>query len=139
FTKTLAASKSRPLYYNHRISIGTVQLTDTPAGLGAKGKLSLDLQDGKDAYTRLRDGIIKSMSIGYQAIQQDLKDGIRYVTEIKLYEVSLVEMPANPEAVITAVKQRANRNENYIDGDAIAMMLIKEYTGMLRKAAGKDF
>lgn len=106
FTKTLSANKERTLYYNHRVSIGTVQLTDSSEGLIARGKLSLALQEARDAHVRLKDRIIRSMSIGYETVpgKSDIKAGVRYLSEIKLWEVSLVEMPANPLAVITAVK-----------------------------------
>lgn len=104
FTRTLAAEKTRTLFYNHRISIGTAELVDSPEGLIAKGKLSLGLQEGRDAYVRLKDGIITAMSIGFQTVKDEVKGGVRYLKEIRLWEVSLVELPANSEARILSVK-----------------------------------
>lgn len=97
-------------------------------GLYLKARIS-QTNRGQDALTLLRDGVIGKMSIGYtvegykvlsdaegralmgesaydQAVR-DLpwwQDQIRVLTAIKLYEVSLVTVPANPKAVITGVK-----------------------------------
>jgi HK97 family phage prohead protease len=104
FTRTLQSGKERPLLYQHRDPIGLVTLTDTPEGLVAKGKLSLDVQLAKDAYALLRDGVIKAMSIGFETIKADYKGSVRYLSEIKLWEVSLVTFPANELATVTSVK-----------------------------------
>ena len=47
---------------------------------------------------------MRGLSIGHDAVKSDFKDGVRYLRELKLYEVSLVVMPMNELATVTAVK-----------------------------------
>jgi hypothetical protein len=104
FARTLAASKERPLLFNHRDPVGIVELTDSSAGLIAKGKLSLGVQQAKDVYTLVRDRVVKGLSIGFETVKSDWRGEIRHLLEIKLWEVSLVTFPANPLATVTDVK-----------------------------------
>jgi HK97 family phage prohead protease len=58
------------------------------------------------AQERLERGKSVSLSIGY-AINPggaEYKDGVRYLKSVKLYDVSLVNIPANPLALVGAVK-----------------------------------
>jgi len=52
----------------------------------------------------MKDGVINEMSIGYDAVKEGFKDGIRHLKEVKLWDVSPVTFAANPEAVILSVK-----------------------------------
>ena len=63
---------------------------------------------GHDAYQLLKDGAIDSMSIGYIP-ESDTKtiDGVRQLKSVDLLEISLVSLPMNEEARITAVKAAA--------------------------------
>lgn len=104
FTKTIQASKQRPLLWKHRDEIGLVTLRDTPAGLEAHGKLSLGVQLARDVYTFLQDGVAKALSIGYTTVRADYSGDVRNLRELKLYEVSLLSLPMNEQAVVTSVK-----------------------------------
>jgi HK97 family phage prohead protease len=103
-TKTLNASTSRTLLWQHRDAIGTVELTDTQTAVVAKGKLTLAVQQAQEAYALMKDGAVKGLSIGYETLKADYVGTVRHLREIKLWEVSLVWAPANPLATITAVK-----------------------------------
>lgn len=61
---------------------------------------------GHDAYVLLKDHAIDSMSIGYIPEDQefDEKSGVRQLKSVDLLEISLVSIPMNEEARITAVK-----------------------------------
>jgi uncharacterized protein len=104
FAKTLNASRDRPLLMGHKDPIGRVSLDDSPAGLVARGKLSLGVQAGRDAYTLLKDQVIRSMSIGYEAVKSTYVGEVRHLHEIKLWEISLVVFPMQPAAAVTSVK-----------------------------------
>lgn len=108
FVRTLSKSATRPLLMAHSVPIGTVSLKDSTKGLTASGKLSLGVQAAKDAYTLLKDGAIQGLSIGFQTVEDEVKDGIRYLTEIKLFEISLCAVPANQQALVTSVKSVNN-------------------------------
>jgi uncharacterized protein len=72
-------------------------------GLNAEGKLTLDVTRGRDAHALLKDGAL-SLSIGYRVRQDGYERTTRVLKDIELLEVSLVAVPANPHARITAVK-----------------------------------
>lgn len=61
---------------------------------------------GDDAIAFIEDGVLDSLSIGYDVLQDDYKSdtGTRYLKELKLYEFSLVTFPANEEATIGGLK-----------------------------------
>ena len=61
--------------------------------------------DGDDYYRMAKEGIINEFSVGFVAEQKDENDQGGYdIKEIKLYEVSMVTVAANDEAVVTDVK-----------------------------------
>jgi uncharacterized protein len=107
FSKTVAANGGRIKVLSQHdptnvIGIGT--LTDKAHGLWIEGQLVLDLPSAREAYVRLKAGLIDRMSIGYETITSRAKNGVRQLTEIKLWEVSLVTFPANQHAAIESVK-----------------------------------
>ena len=107
FVKSLARRVPR-LLWQHDMSepIGKVlHLDEDEYGLRGEFKLSRTTR-GHDAYQLLRDGALDSMSIGYIPDEQefDEKSGIRQLKSVDLLEISLVSIPMNPEAMITAVK-----------------------------------
>lgn len=52
----------------------------------------------------IKMGALDSMSIGYWVIDREWKDGIRIIKELEIYEISVVTIPMNPNAVITGIK-----------------------------------
>lgn len=109
FTKTLQERGDEvPLLWSHDITnpVGIGKVSDTSTGLAIKGALDLDTQAGRDAYSRMRKGIAKGLSIGYAVLNDawDAQRKVRRLLEVKLYEVSLVVFPANELATVTGVK-----------------------------------
>ncbi len=114
FTNTLAKPERNVLIlwqHDDAMPIGVpVQMQETEHGLEIVGKIS-QTQQGKDAMTLMRDGVVTEMSIGFDATafrfeENSAKDLMRHVTEVKLWEVSLVSFGANPKAKITEVQSR---------------------------------
>jgi len=52
----------------------------------------------------IKMGALDSMSIGYFVIDREWKDGVRVIKELEIYEISVVTIPMNPNAVITGIK-----------------------------------
>ncbi len=93
---------------NHNTSepIGKPELTQDKKGLFARIQLVRGVQKAEETLLLAKAGVIRRMSIGYDTIKQETKDGIRHLKEVRLYDVSPVVFAANTNAVITAVKSK---------------------------------
>jgi len=79
-------------------------------GLKVTGRLfALNTDRGQLLYEGVKSGELDGLSIGFETVgaYDEVVDGetFRHLTEIRLWEVSLVTFPANAEAFVTAVKQ----------------------------------
>jgi HK97 family phage prohead protease len=108
--RSFGESQRRPaMLWQHdpRIPVGVwTELREDATGLYVKGRLS-NTQAGRDSYTLLKDGALDGLSIGFSiepngSMVDD--DGVRHLTALRLWEVSLVTFPANDPARISAVK-----------------------------------
>ncbi len=92
--------------HDHANPVGLGQLSDSAEGLRIKGELDLDTTSGKEAYSRIRKRIVKGLSIGYRIPENGsvMEKDIRRLKRVDLYEVSLVAIPMNDRARVTAVK-----------------------------------
>jgi HK97 family phage prohead protease len=73
-------------------------------GLFVKGRLLLDIQKGRDAYSLLKSGIVDGLSIGFFPKQSHKEGNVNVLEQIDLLEVSLVTFVANPLAKVTSCK-----------------------------------
>lgn len=83
------------------------EMVEDGKGLRVKGQLALDTVRGKEAHALVKLGALNGLSIGFQAVPGTSKyndDGVRVLTAIDLWEVSLVTFPANEKARVTNVK-----------------------------------
>jgi HK97 family phage prohead protease len=82
------------------------EIAEDEAGLKVAGQLALSTQRGHEAYELLKLGAINGLSIGYATIASaiDEKSRARVLTDVDLWEVSLVTFPANSAARVLAVK-----------------------------------
>lgn len=127
-TKTIQERGDRIAFcYQHDIynPIGKIQtIEDRNEGLFLSVKISASEDD---IQCKIKEGILKEMSIGYRVINAsaatvDGKD-ILYLNEVMLYEVSLVTIAANPEAIITAMK--SEEKQNYISEEFERLIIIE--------------
>jgi uncharacterized protein len=129
FTKTLRESGGRlPLLWQHKQDhpIGDARIIDMPGrGLFLRGQLDLDVEDGRRAHSALKRGYVRGLSIGYDVVRSTMRNGVRQLLELKLWEVSVVTIPANAEAVITGVK----------DTDAGALAFVTDMNARLQQLA----
>lgn len=121
FLKTVAergpqGSRKIKTLLNHEMTqlpIGTPQhMAEDGHGLLTVTKMS-STQLGRDIYTLALEGALSELSIGYVPINAVKADGsrgyARELTEIKLYEYSILTVPpADERALITAVKSAAD-------------------------------
>lgn len=97
---------SRILLWSHDSCepIGVARLADSSEGLQVRGELDLDVESGRNAYSRVRKGISRGLSIGYKSVRDQIVDGARHLLELDLYEVSLCCFPMNEQARVHSVK-----------------------------------
>lgn len=128
FAKTLMERKDRIAFaYQHDIwnPIGKIlDIKEDNTGLYVKVMLSAAEED---IQCKVKEGILKEMSIGYRAINSTsgVQDGqdVQYLNEIMLYEVSLVTIASNPLAVITRMK--AEEKADFIDTEFERLIAIE--------------
>jgi hypothetical protein len=81
-------------------------LTEDKNGLAVQGRLALRTQKGMEAYELLKMGALTGLSIGYRVVSSkiDPKRKARVLTDLDLFEISLVTFPANEAARVREVK-----------------------------------
>jgi len=130
FKKTIKEQGDRIAFcYQHDIynPIGKIQeIKEDGRGLWLKVKIS-DAEN--DIKTKIREGILKEMSIGYSVMdakrgEQEGED-VNFLTEIKLYEVSLVTIAANPLAMIESMKSDGETNKDVIESEFDRLLNIE--------------
>lgn len=108
FTKTIQQNQGAiPILWQHdaRSPIGKGILSDQPNGLMVDGQLLMSDATARKAHDFMKNGIIKGLSIGFDPMKYtDNADGGRDLTEIRLWEISVVTFPANLSANVTMVK-----------------------------------
>jgi len=78
-------------------------------GLAVEGRLALRTQKGAEAYELLKMGALTGLSIGYRVVSSrvDASRKVRTLTDVDLFEISLVTFPANEAARVSEVKSPA--------------------------------
>lgn len=108
-----------PLLYqhNHNQPIGEVtDATVTDEGIEITATIVKIAEEGTlknrtdEAWQSIKSGLVKCLSIGFRPLEYNyLEDswGL-HIKEWEWYELSVVTVPANPDAVITSVKYQAS-------------------------------
>jgi len=84
-----------------------LSLREDDNGLAVEGRLALRTQKGADAYELLKLGALTGLSIGYRVVESKIepKRKARILTDVDLFEISLVTFPANEAARVNEVKR----------------------------------
>lgn len=135
FEKSIARLKGSgdklPILWQHDSTkpIGTFEeIREDEYGLYVEGKLLIDdVVQAKEAYALLKAKAVRGLSIGYYLKQYEVdKDKeVWNLTEIDLFETSIVTFPANTDAKIVTVKSRLEMGE---------LPTLKEFEKFLREA-----
>ena len=79
------------------------EVREDARGLYVKGRLLDSVAKGREAAALVAAGAIDGLSIGYRTVTAAKNDqGRRVLTELELWEVSLVTFPMLPSARVTA-------------------------------------
>lgn len=104
-----AAGTMPALLWQHRsdepIGVWTSMVEDQK-GLAVVGQLAMDTTRGREAHALLKMRAINGLSIGFYSKEwkYDTENDVRTLTEVDLWETSLVTFPSNSAARVTAVK-----------------------------------
>ncbi len=104
------------------------EIVEDDRGLFVRGRLLLDVRRGAEAYALLKAGAMDGLSIGYTPVEaaRDPESGLRTLTEVDLWEISLVTFQACPGAAVSAVK----------GGPVNGIRTIRAFERFLRDAGG---
>lgn len=108
FANHLASgAKVRFLYAHDAAQVlgRALELREDDRGLFGRFRIS-QTRLGQDVHRLLVDGALDSFSIGFipRDFERDEKSGVRNLKAVELVECSVVAMPMNPQATVTAVK-----------------------------------
>lgn len=125
-------SRSRPIRmrWNH---FGPVigkwlEIAEDEKGLRVSGELTPGHSKAEDVYASMKHGAVDGFSIGYR-VKSFTQDGeVRYLKEIELVEISVVEEPADLGATVGEVK--------FLQEMVSAAESMKEMESILREAGG---
>jgi HK97 family phage prohead protease len=139
FQKTLEEWKTKgalpPILWQHdsRSPIGPYTLMrEDSKGLYTEGQLLIkDVQQAREAHALMKANAIRGQSIGYNVPmggeEYDGETNVNNLTEIELWECSIVTFPANTSAVVTDVKNLLGAGET---------PTIRQFESFLRDAGG---
>lgn len=107
-------------------------------GLLITGQFNMNTQRGKEAYEDLKFGTVDEFSIGYEVKDSDIKDGVRELKEIELFEWSPVLVGANRATQMTGIK---SFDEQFLRVDTLAGDLVNWAQSRIemRQKAGRTF
>jgi HK97 family phage prohead protease len=139
FQKSLAAWKQKgalpPILWQHNSAapIGPyTKMEEDDNGLYTEGQLLInDVQQSREAYALMKSNTIRGQSIGYNVPdggeEYDGDTNVNNLTEIDLWECSIVTFPANTSAIVTEVKE-------ILEGGRIPS--VREFERSMRDAFG---
>ena len=112
FKKTLAERKAKkgearfPLLWNHNPDepIGSGIFSEDAIGLRVDGRMNMDVPRAVWTRALYKAGDLDGMSFAFGTIKDKVKDGIRHLKELRLWEGSPVTFSANEAAVMTEVR-----------------------------------
>ncbi len=108
--------KNPVLMLNHSSGVGSIagkvtNILEDERGLYFEAELSQsDLPEVKHARTVIQEGILKTVSIGGIWLYEDVQNPT-HLTLAKIYEISLVAIPADPYATFEQVKAEPKQAE----------------------------
>lgn len=131
FKRSLNNSEGRTVIkhmHSQNDILGVGGLEDQSKGLHMHGELNLDVARAKEDMSLLRQKAITSLSIGYNIIDAEYDEkGFLLLKELRLREVSLVDLPCNDLCDITSVKKFALNPDSFIEGRVLEL-----YRGLIR-------
>lgn len=113
----------------NEIPIGNwVDMAEDGKGLWGKGQIDLDDPVGQRVHKALKRKSVRGLSIGYETITSKTdpkRPGVRLLEKLEVWEVSIVNFPANRRSLVDAVKSLLT--------DGGTMPTVREFEGAMRE------
>ena len=91
------------------------EVREDAKGLWVRGRLLPDVARGRDAVELIAAGAIDGLSIGYRTLKASKTDkGHRLLTELELWEVSLVTFPMLPSARVASKSDQVMSDQDTV-------------------------
>ena len=143
------------LLYGHNLNsipIGKIiGLEQDTYGLKMTAQLTKGMSTAEDVRASIKHGTIDGLSIGYKAEDYEIKEDKRYLKDILLGEISVVNYPANDKSLIdvNSIKSAINEVETIKDleklfksefncSNEVAKTLISKSKAVLQKEQDKE-
>jgi hypothetical protein len=86
------------------------EIREDARGLYVRGRLTTDIERGRDVLALLKDGALNGLSIGFktQRARRDPATGARVLIEVELWEVSVVTFPLLEGSNVTAIGAKSD-------------------------------
>jgi hypothetical protein len=112
--RAMASGRGLPMLREHNAQLACGSWTgfeDIGGALRVTGKLAMQTEIGRETRELVAAGALTGLSIGFANASRVRANGRTIITSGDLLEVSLVAIPANPGAVIEAVKSAPGPRE----------------------------
>lgn len=113
FSDTLEQFMKNPLiFFMHNwmntYPIGKVLKAEVvhDVGLWIEVKVSKATDIANEVWSLILEGLLRAFSIGFSDAQREEREGITYIHKLKLWEVSVVSLPANPQALFSQAREK---------------------------------
>lgn len=143
FRKSLETHGMPLLLFNHKMEdapIGTVvEAKEDKRGLWFKAELpkSDSFVSGR-IVPQLKNRGLKGTSIGYRATEKETRksDGVRLLKQVRLWEISVVNLPMNQLAGVDTVKGLVSFHDHFIDRSVTSWDAKEVFERLQEKLAG---
>ena len=85
------------------------EIREDARGLYVRGRLTTDIERGRDVLALLKDGALNGLSIGFktQRARRDPATGLRTLMDVELWEISIVTFPLLEGSAVTVIGAKA--------------------------------
>ena len=87
-----------------------LELREDMHGLYVRGRILPEVARGREVLALMRAGALDGLQIGFRTVEgrSDPKSGVRKLSRVDLWEISVVTFPMLPEARVSAVKNESD-------------------------------
>jgi HK97 family phage major capsid protein/HK97 family phage prohead protease len=143
FSDSVRQRPEVPLLWEHdtKSVIGKARISESETGLELEATLDTADEMALKLLRKIRDGYVRGLSIGYTVEDAEWAelDGkpVRKLNKVSVWEVSVVALPAMPDAQIVEARSAALATEaRGTEGEGIKVEQIEQLRGELREEVG---